>query len=209
MRDFATNLPKAELHIHIEGSLEPEMAFEQAHRNGVELPFSNVASLKAAYDFTDLQSFLDIYYQTAAVLRTERDFYELMSAYLTRAAADGVRRAEVFFDPQTHTERGVGFEVFMKGFQDAIRDVELSADISADLIMCFILMLVTVGVMGKMKPPRLIFKRLISITVGPMKESISAEPGGVSCAKRSIWLYILISSSESSSDSPKMIPLSH
>jgi adenosine deaminase len=138
MRDFATSLPKAELHVHIEGTLEPEMAFEQAHRNGIELPFGDVASLRAAYNFTDLQSFLDIYYQTAAALQTERDFYELMAAYLARAAADGVRRAEVFFDPQTHSARGIGFEVFMKGFRDAVRDSEQTYDISADLILCFL-----------------------------------------------------------------------
>ena len=109
-------LPKAELHLHIEGTLEPEMMFELAARNDVALPFASVAEVRDAYVFDDLQTFLDIYYQGAAVLQTEQDFYDLMYAYLDRVAADGVRRAEVFFDPQTHTERGIGFPVFMEGF---------------------------------------------------------------------------------------------
>lgn len=134
MSDFVRELPKAELHIHIEGTLEPEMVFAQAKRNGVDLPYQSVEALRAAYQFTNLQSFLDIYYQAADVLRTEQDFYELMAAYLDRAAADGVRRAEIFFDPQTHTERGIGFEVFMPGFRQAIAD----AEISADLVLCFL-----------------------------------------------------------------------
>jgi adenosine deaminase len=138
MSEYLRALPKAELHIHIEGSLEPEMVFEQANRNRVDLPFESIESLRAAYEFTDLQSFLDIYYQAAAALRTTQDFYELMSAYLDRAAADGVRRAEIFFDPQTHTERGIGFEVFMPGFRQAIEDAERRNTISADLIMCFL-----------------------------------------------------------------------
>ena len=102
------------------------------------LPFPDVEACRAAYSFTDLQSFLDIYYQGAAVLRTEIDFYELMEAYLHRAHDDGVRRAEIFFDPQTHTERGITFDVFMGGFSRAIRDAEIELGISADLIMCFL-----------------------------------------------------------------------
>ena len=132
------SIPKAELHVHIEGTLEPEMAFEQAKRNGVDLPFASIEALRAAYEFTDLQSFLDIYYQAAAALETEQDFYELMSAYLRRAAADGVRRAEIFFDPQTHTDRGIGFDVFMSGFRQAIEDAERSLPMTADLILCFL-----------------------------------------------------------------------
>ncbi|MGH3650466.1 MAG: adenosine deaminase family protein, partial [Acidimicrobiia bacterium] len=117
MDDYIRQLPKAELHLHIEGTLEPEMMFDLARRNRYELPFRDVDSVKAAYDFTNLQSFLDIYYQGAAVLQTPQDFYDLMAAYFDRAAADGVRHAEIFFDPQTHTGRGVGFEVFMEGFR--------------------------------------------------------------------------------------------
>ena len=135
---FVRGLPKAELHLHIEGTLEPEMLFELAGRNGVELPFTDEAAVRAAYSFTDLQSFLDIYYQGAAVLQTEQDFYDLMAAYLRRAHTDGVRRAEMFFDPQTHTERGVGFDVFMAGFTSAMADAEAAGGISAALIMCFL-----------------------------------------------------------------------
>ena len=135
---FVRGLPKAELHLHIEGTLEPEMLFELAGRNGVELPFTDEAAVRAAYSFTDLQSFLDIYYQGAAVLQAPQDFYDLMAAYLRRAHADGVRRAEMFFDPQTHTERGVGFDVFMEGFTSAMADAEAATGISSGLIMCFL-----------------------------------------------------------------------
>ena len=135
---FVRGLPKAELHLHIEGTLEPEMLFDLAGRNRVELPFEDEAAVRAAYSFTDLQSFLDIYYQGAAVLQTTQDFYDLMAAYLRRAHADGVRRAEMFFDPQTHTDRGVGFEVFMEGFTSAMADAEASSGISSALIMCFL-----------------------------------------------------------------------
>jgi adenosine deaminase len=135
---FVRALPKAELHLHIEGTLEPELMFELAERNGIELPYGSVDELRAAYEFTDLQSFLDIYYQGAAVLITEQDFADLMSAYLTRASADGVRHAEIFFDAQTHTERGIGFPVFMDGFAAAQRDAEERLGISSSLILCFL-----------------------------------------------------------------------
>ena len=135
---FVRALPKAELHLHIEGTLEPEMMFDLAARNGIDLPFANVEEVRAAYEFSDLQSFLDIYYQGAAVLVTEQDFFDLMYAYLARAAADGVRRAEIFFDPQTHTERGIDFSVFMKGFTRAIETANQEWGISAALIMCFL-----------------------------------------------------------------------
>ena len=138
MSDLITRLPKTELHVHIEGTLEPEMMFRLASRNGLLLPFEDVDEVHAAYRFTDLQSFLDIYYQGAEVLRTPDDFYDLMSAYLDRAAADGVRHAEIFFDPQSHTGRGIGFEVFMRGFLDAISDGRRRLDINADLILCFL-----------------------------------------------------------------------
>ena len=138
MRELINRLPKAELHVHIEGTLEPELMFQLAGRNGYELPFSTVDEVHAAYKFTDLQSFLDIYYQGAAVLQTPEDFHALMAAYLDRAAADGVRRAEIFFDPQTHTERGIGFEVFMEGFRSAMEDAERSNGVSSALILCFL-----------------------------------------------------------------------
>jgi adenine deaminase len=135
---FARGLPKAELHLHIEGTLEPEMMLELAERNNIAVPYADVDQVRAAYAFTDLQSFLDIYYTGAAVLRTEADFHDLMAAYLARAHADGVRRAEVFFDPQTHTERGIGFDVFMNGFLTAIEEAESATGISVGLIMCFL-----------------------------------------------------------------------
>ncbi len=138
MIDLGRGLPKTELHIHIEGTLEPDLMFRMATRNGILLPFEDVDQLRAAYRFTDLQSFLDVYYQGNGALQTPEDFYELMAAYLERAHADGVRHAEIFFDPQAHTGRGVGFEVFMSGFRDAIGDARRSLGISADLIMCFL-----------------------------------------------------------------------
>ncbi|MDX1467877.1 MAG: adenosine deaminase [Acidimicrobiia bacterium] len=136
--DFIRSLPKTELHVHIEGTLEPEMMFGLGERNGFDLPFESVDATREAYSFTDLQSFLDIYYQGAAVLQTERDFYDLMFQYLSRASTDGVRHAEVFFDPQTHTARGIGFEVFMPGFRAAIADARSSLGISTDMILCFL-----------------------------------------------------------------------
>ena len=136
--DFIRALPKCELHIHIEGSLEPDLMFSLAERNGLTLPFETVDAVRAAYRFSNLQSFLDIYYQGASVLQTVEDFYELMTAYLDRAAADGVRHAEISFDPQIHTARGIGFKVFMDGFRDAIADAGRRTGISADLIMCFL-----------------------------------------------------------------------
>jgi adenosine deaminase len=138
MDRLVRDLPKTELHVHIEGTLEPEMMFGLGERNGFDLPFESVDGVAEAYDFTDLQSFLDIYYQGAAVLQTPGDFYELMAAYLDRATADGVRHAEIFFDPQTHTARGVPFEVFMQGFREAIGDARSGSGITADLILCFL-----------------------------------------------------------------------
>jgi len=138
MDEFVRSLPKTELHVHIEGTLEPEMMFGLGERNGFDLPFESVDGVAEAYDFTNLQSFLDIYYQGAAVLQTPDDFYELMAAYLDRATADGVRHAEIFFDPQTHTARGIPFEVFMQGFREAITDARSRSGVTADLILCFL-----------------------------------------------------------------------
>ncbi len=138
MTELITSLPKAELHVHIEGTLEPEMMFAMSERNRVDLPFRSIEEVRDAYRFTDLQSFLDIYYQGASVLQTPHDFYDLMTAYLDRAAADGVRHAEIFFDPQAHTTRGVRFAVFMDGFREAIADAGRRHGLSADLILCFL-----------------------------------------------------------------------
>lgn len=138
IQDLITQLPKAELHVHIEGTLEPELMFELGSLNDHHIPFAAVEEVRAAYRFSDLQSFLDIYYQGAAVLQTPDDFYRLMSAYLDRAAADGVHHAEIFFDPQTHTSRNVPFKAFMEGFRGAVEDARSRHGITADLIMCFL-----------------------------------------------------------------------
>ncbi|MEW6168770.1 MAG: adenosine deaminase [Pseudomonadota bacterium] len=138
MSDLITALPKAELHLHIEGTLEAEMVFRLAARHGVKLAYDRVEALRAAYDFTDLQSFLDLYYAGAGVLREEQDFYDMTRAYLARAAADGVVHVEPFFDPQTHTARGIGFEVFMPGLLRALADGEREHGISWRLILCFL-----------------------------------------------------------------------
>lgn len=131
-------MPKAELHMHIEGSLEPEMIFALAARNGVALPYPSVQALRAAYAFTDLQSFLDIYYAGASVLLTEQDFYDMAWAYLQRAAADHVVRAELFFDPQTHTARGVPMAAIIQGLARACADAGQTLGVSAALILCFL-----------------------------------------------------------------------
>ncbi|MFD0314927.1 adenosine deaminase [Streptomyces flavalbus] len=131
-------LPKAELHLHIEGTLEPELAFALAARNGVELPYADTDAIRAAYDFDDLQSFLNLYYELMAVLRTERDFADLADAYLARAAAQGVRHAEVFFDPQAHLARGVSMETVVEGLWRALGESETRHGVSTRLIMCFL-----------------------------------------------------------------------
>ncbi|MFT3778085.1 MAG: adenosine deaminase [Ottowia sp.] len=131
-------MPKAELHMHVEGSLEPEMIFALAARNGVALPYPDVEALRRAYAFTDLQSFLDIYYAGASVLLKEQDFYDMAQAYLARAAADNVVRAEIFFDPQTHTARGVPTATVIRGLARACADAQARHGISAALILCFL-----------------------------------------------------------------------
>jgi len=138
LAQFLADMPKAELHIHIEGSLEPELIFALAQRNGVSIPFASVADLQRAYDFSDLQSFLDIYYAGASVLLTEQDFFDMTAAYLRKAAAENVRRAELFFDPQTHTARGVDIGVVFAGLTRAIAEVGAETGISAALILCFL-----------------------------------------------------------------------
>ncbi len=135
---FIARLPKAELHLHIEGSLEPEMLFALAARNGVPIPFASVDEVRAAYSFSNLQDFLDIYYQGMAVLLTEQDFYDLTWAYLEHAHADTVRHVEIFFDPQGHTERGVAFETVIQGISRALADGEAKFGITSRVIMCFL-----------------------------------------------------------------------
>ncbi len=135
---LARAIPKAELHIHIEGSLEPELIFALAQRNGVALPYANVQALRAAYAFTDLQSFLSIYYAGASVLLHEADFYDMAWAYFERAKADHVIHAEIFFDPQTHTARGVPMAAVIQGLSRACADAHARLGISATLILCFL-----------------------------------------------------------------------
>ncbi len=135
---FISGLPKAELHIHIEGSLEPELMVALAERNGIAIPYADVEAVRAAYRFSNLQDFLDIYYRGADVLRTEADFRDLATAYCDRAAADGVVHAEIFFDPQTHTARGVSFDTVMRGLLAAIDAAQAKHGMSVALILCFL-----------------------------------------------------------------------
>ena len=136
--ELLSRMPKAELHIHIEGSLEPELIFSLARRNGVTLPYRSVEELRRAYAFTNLQSFLDIYYAGASVLVKEQDFYDMAQAYFVRAAHDNVVHAELFFDPQTHTARGVSMATVIRGLHRACVDAQQKHGISASLIMCFL-----------------------------------------------------------------------
>jgi adenosine deaminase len=135
---FAFRLPKAELHLHIEGTFEPELIFTLAERNKVALPYPSVEALRRAYQFSDLQSFLDLYYAAMAVLRKEQDFAELTHEYFVRAKAQGVVHAEIFFDPQAHTARGVSFETVIDGLWSAVRESESRYGITSKLIMCFL-----------------------------------------------------------------------
>ena len=135
---FVRGLPKAELHLHIEGTLEPEMAMRLAERNGVRLPWPTVEALRAAYAFTDLQSFLDVYYATAAVLLTADDFHDLAWAYLQRVRAQGVVHAEIFFDPQTHTARGVAYDTVLDGLTRALDAAPAQLGMTTRLILCFL-----------------------------------------------------------------------
>lgn len=137
-RAFILGLPKAELHLHIEGSLEPEMMFALARRNQVTLPYDSVEAIRAAYQFTDLQSFLDLYYAGAAVLQTEQDFYDLTRAYIDRAIADNVLHAEIFFDPQTHTARGIAITTVFAGIARALREARDQQGFSSRMILCFL-----------------------------------------------------------------------
>jgi adenosine deaminase len=138
MASFIHDLPKAELHLHIEGTLEPELLFAFAERNRVELPYASVEEVRSAYQFKDLQSFLDLYYQGTAVLVHEQDFYELALAYLRTAASQNVRHAEIFFDPQAHTDRGVAFETVIEGLLRALDEAARQWGLTSKLILCFL-----------------------------------------------------------------------
>lgn len=138
MEAYLRDIPKAELHMHLEGSLEPELMFELARRNGVTLPYASVEAVRRAYVFGNLQSFLDIYYAGCRVLLREQDFYDLTWAYLARAVGQGVRHAEVFFDPQTHTDRGLAFGTVVTGIRRALEDGQQKLGVSTKLILCFL-----------------------------------------------------------------------
>jgi len=137
-REYIQSLPKAELHMHLEGSLEPELMFQLAERNKIELPFRSVSDVEKAYQFKDLQSFLDIYYEGASVLQTAQDFYDLTTAYLQHCMNDGIDHVEPFFDPQTHLARGIGLEVQLEGIGSALRDAGSRWGISSGLILCIL-----------------------------------------------------------------------
>ena len=138
LNDFIRGLPKIELHLHIEGTLEPKLMFELAKRNKIDIPFESVEDVRKAYNFSNLQSFLDIYYQGTNVLQTEQDFYDLAWAYFSRIHNQNVRHAELFFDPQTHTERGILFDTVIKGIHRSQEDAQSQLGISSQLIMCFL-----------------------------------------------------------------------
>ena len=135
---FIERLPKCELHMHVEGSLEPELMFQLAARNGVTLPYPSVEALRSAYSFTRLQDFLDLYYQGMSVLRTEEDFHDLAAAYLARVHAQGLRHVEMFFDPQAHISRGIAIETVLGGLQRALDEARETKGITSHLIMCFL-----------------------------------------------------------------------
>lgn len=174
--EFVRSLPKAELHVHVEGTLEPDMMFALADRNGLALPYDDVDAVRAAYRFNDLQSFLDILYAGAAVLCTEQDFDDLMTAYLQRAHRDGVKRAEVFFDPQTHTERGVGFDVFMPGLLGAIERARSVLGIDAELIMCFLRHLPAEAAIATFEQATAYHDRLLGVGLDSSEVGFPPEP---------------------------------
>ncbi len=138
MKSFIEGLPKAELHLHIEGTFEPELMFEIAARNGITLPYASIDALHEAYDFSELQDFLDIYYQGMNVLLTEQDYFDLTWAYIEKVQTDNVRHVEIFFDPQGHTARGVEFATVINGIHRALTQAETEFDISSGIIMCFL-----------------------------------------------------------------------
>jgi len=136
--EFIRGLPKAELHVHVEGTLEPELAFRLAAKHGIELPYATIEELRAAYDFADLQSFLDVYYAGADVLRDTEDFHTLALAYLRRAHSEGIVHVEMFFDPQTHASRGIPLATVLEGLSRAQREAERELGITSRLILCFL-----------------------------------------------------------------------
>ena len=138
MIDLIKKLPKAELHLHIEGTLEPELMFKLAHKNNIDIPYKNIEDVRKAYAFTNLQSFLDIYYAGANVLITKQDFYDLTYAYILKCVENNIIHTEIFFDPQTHTQRGISFETVISGIKEALIDAKGQYGITSHIIMCFL-----------------------------------------------------------------------
>lgn len=163
MEAFIRNIPKAELHLHIEGTLEPELMFAIGERNGIALPFGTVEAVKQAYEFTNLQEFLDIYYQGAKVLLEEQDFYDLTWAYLTKVHGQNVRHVEIFFDPQTHTDRGISFETVVSGIHRALGDAAATLGMSTELILCFLRHLSAEAAMETLKAALPFRERIIAV----------------------------------------------
>ena len=163
LHDFIAGLPKAELHLHIEGSLEPELMFELARRNKIALPFASVEEVSAAYAFSNLQDFLDIYYQGAGVLMTEQDFHDLAMAYFRRVAVDGCRHVELFFDPQTHTDRGLPFSVAITGLLSGMEEAQIALGVSSKLILCFLRHLPEEAAFATLKAAEPYLDRLVGV----------------------------------------------
>lgn len=194
---FIRGLPKAELHLHIEGSLEPEQMFEFAQRNGVKLPFANVEEVRAAYAFSNLQDFLDIYYQGAQVLLTKADFHDLAMAYFRRVAADGARHAEIFFDPQTHTDRGVPFAVVAEGLFSAMDQAEQELGLTSKLILCFLRHLSEEAAFETLEQARPYLDRIVG--VGLDSSEVGHPPSkfaGVFAAARKLGLKVVAHAGE-------------
>jgi len=161
--DWLNSLPKVELHLHLEGSLEPTLMFELAQRNNINLPYSSVEEIRNAYQFNNLQDFLDIYYQGADVLQTEQDFYDLTWAYLKKCQQQNVIHVEPFFDPQTHTDRGVAFETVISGISRALKDGQTKLNISSQLIMCFLRHLSEDAALETLKQAQPFLDKLIAV----------------------------------------------
>jgi adenine deaminase len=172
MFDFIQKLPKAELHLHIEGSFEPELMFEIARRNNIDIKYKSVEEIRKAYNFHNLQSFLDIYYEGAAVLIHEQDFYDLTMAYLLKCREDNVVHTEIFFDPQTHTERGIDFETVYLGIKRAMDDAQKNLNISGHLIMCFLRHLSEEAAFETLKWPCHLRQELSVLDLIPLKWGI-------------------------------------
>ncbi|RDH84413.1 MAG: adenosine deaminase [endosymbiont of Galathealinum brachiosum] len=162
-KDWLNNLPKIELHLHLEGSLEPELMFELAQRNNIQLPFETVEQVRAAYEFNNLQDFLDIYYQGANVLQQEQDFYDLTWAYLKKCQSQNVIHVEPFFDPQTHTDRGISFETVINGISRALDDAHDQLGISSQLIMCFLRHLSEEAAFETLKQSEPFIKKIVAV----------------------------------------------